>query len=819
MARDRSAQTAHEPTANEPAAQHPAAQHPAAQGLAAHELAGAPEREIASTGLDREAVRARVLAGQVNKPPPTPGRTVAQILRANIFTRFNAILGSLFAVVAVVGPWQDGLFGVVLAANTAIGIFQELRARRTLNRLAILTAARAHVVRDGKPEDLPVDQVVLDDVLELQPGDQVPVDGTVLTSDGLELDEALLSGEAESVPKEPAGRVLSGSFVAAGTGRVRATGIGESAYAARLQAQARRFSLINSELQRGTNQILRIVTWIIVPVGIALVLSQLFRSGQSLADALRGSVAGAGAMVPEGLVLLTSIAFGVGAVRLAQRRVLVQELAAVEGLARVDVLCIDKTGTLTEPGMSVERIEPLPGSELDGTEDVIGAMAAADPAPNATMRALAERCPPPAGWVVSSQVPFSSARKWSAVSFAGRGTWLLGAPGMIGGGLAAEPAAEVRADEAAGRRVLLLGSTADPVDGAAPPGMVTPVALLVLSERLRVEAATTVGYLLGQGITIKVLSGDAPRTVAAIAGRVGIPLPGPAVNGSELGDDEASVGGALEETNVLGRVRPAQKLAAVRALQSSGHVVAMVGDGVNDVTALKEADIGIAMGSGSQASRSAARIVLLDSTFAAVPQVLGEGRRVIANIERVANLFVTKTAYAAIIAVLVGIIGLPFPFFPRHLTIVSSLTIGIPGFFLALAAGAPRAHPGFTRRVLAFTVPAGIAAAAATVVSYAIARATPGTSMIQARTAAMLALFAVGWWVLCLTARPLNWARVLLLASMAGALGLLFALPLGRRIFSLQLPSATVTLATLGIVILAVAGLTLWRRLSPLPEA
>jgi cation-transporting P-type ATPase E len=777
-----------------------------------------PTGEAAADGLSQAAVRDRVLAGQVNAAPPAPGRTVSQILRANVLTRFNAILGSLFVVVLIVGPLQDALFGIVLAANTAIGVGQELRAKRTLDRLAILTAARTRVVRDGVAAEVPVGEVVLDDVIDMQPGDQVAVDAVVLRSDGLELDEALLSGEAEPVRKARGDRVLSGSFVVAGTGRIQAADVGGAAYAAGLQAQARRFSLIRSEIQQGTNQILRMVTWIMVPAGVLLLLSQLLRSHQPLADALRGSVAGIGAMVPEGLVLLTSIAFAAGALRLARRRVLVQELAAIEGLARVDVLCIDKTGTITAPGMQLTGIEPLSGHAAGEVEDIIGAFASADPAPNATMQAIATRCPAPQGWDASSQVPFSSARKWSAVSFAGHGTWIIGAPGIAGRALPAEAAAAIERHEAAGRRVLLLASSAGPADGAAPPAGLTPAAVIVLAELLREDAETTVRYLLGQGIIIKVLSGDAPGTVSAIAGRAAIPVLGPPCDASRIGDDESSVGSALRATNVLGRVRPGQKLAAVRALQAAGHVVAMIGDGVNDVQALKQADLGIAMGSGSQSSRSVARIVLLDSTFAAIPQVLAEGRRVIANIERVARLFVTKTVYAAVLALVVGLSGVPFPFFPRHLTIVSTLTIGIPGFFLALAAGAPRASPGFTRRVLAFTVPVGSAAAAATAISYAVARASASTTAVQSRTAAMLALFAISLWALILIARPLNPARITLIIGMAAGLGTLLALPVTRRIFSLQIPPARVTIAALVIVVLAIAALTLWRRLAPAPS-
>ncbi|HLK73570.1 MAG TPA: HAD-IC family P-type ATPase [Streptosporangiaceae bacterium] len=773
------------------------------------------EQSSAVVGLDQAQVRARVQAGLVNTAPPMPGRTVGQILRANVFTRFNAILGAMFVVVLAVGPVQDALFGVVLVVNTGFGVLQELRAKRELDRLAILTAARARVIRDGTAAEMPVDQVVLDDVLELRQGDQVPVDGVVLRSEGLEADEGLLTGEAEPVVKEPGEQVLSGSFVVAGTGRVRATGVGGEAYAARLQAQARRFSLIRSELQQGTNRILRLVTWVMIPAGLLVVVSEFFRSHDPLSDAARGSAAALVAMVPEGLVLLTSLAFTAGALRLARRRVLVQELAAVEGLARVDVLCIDKTGTLTRPGMRVSGTKVLGRQSPALIADVLGAVAAADDAPNGTIRALAARYDVPPGWTVRARTPFSSARKWSGVSFAGHGTWLLGAPSVVIGNSAELPdglAAAIAGHETAGHRVLLLASTAGPLDGDRLPADNEPAALVVLAEELRQDAAETVRYLLGQGVEIKVLSGDAPRAVAAIARRAGIPLHGDPWDASGLSeDDDGGLAGALAAANVFGRVRPGHKLAAVRALQAAGHVVAMVGDGVNDVQALKQADLGIAMGSGSQAGRAVARVVLLDSSFAAIPRMLEEGRRVIANIERVAGLFVTKTVYAAIIAVAVGVAGVTYPFYPRHLTIISTLTIGLPGFFLALAPGAPLARPGFTGRVLTVTIPAGTAAAAAGLAAYAIAR-TADVSITAARTAAMLAVFAVGLWVLALIAgRPVARGAAIV-ATMGGVLVMLFTVPLARQVLGLQLPPVTVCVQVAGVVLASIGGLALWRR-------
>jgi cation-transporting P-type ATPase E len=765
--------------------------------------------KLATQGLDQAAVAERIANGQVNVAPPAPGRTLAQILRANVCTRFNAILGALFVVVILVGPPQDALFGFVLVINTGIGVFQEVRAKRTLDGLAILTAAQTLVIRDGQRAEIAVTDVVLDDVLELRAGDQVPVDGTVLSSEGLELDEALLTGEAEPVVPEPGAKALSGSFVVAGTGRIQATAVGGDAYAARLQTQARQFSLVRSELAQGTNQILRMVTWVMIPASILLITSQFFRSHDTLRDAVLGTAAGMVTMVPEGLVLLTSLAFTMGAMRLARRRVLVQELAAIEGLARVDVLCVDKTGTLTRPGMQLAETRALGGWADARIAEAVGALVAADDNQNGTVAALAAAFNVSPGWRVQARVPFSSARKWSGVSFAGQGSWLFGAPSVLGQG-ALLPADAIAEAEAAGKRVLLLVHSSEVLAGEELPAGCEPAALLILAEQLRDDTAETVRYLISQGVTIKVMSGDAPRSVAAIAARAGIPALGDPLDGYTLELDQ--VGAALESSSVLGRVKPEQKLAGVQALQAAGHVVAMVGDGVNDVQALKQADLGIAMGSGSQASRSVARVVLLDGTFSAIPLMLAEGRRVIANIERVAGLFVTKTVYAAIIAIVVGIAGISYPFFPRHLTIISTLTIGVPGFFLALAAGVPRAQPGFTRRVLTFAIPCGVAVAAAVLGSYLIARGASGATVTQSQTAATLAAFAVGIWVLVLIARPLDWFKLALIAVMTAAMCLLLAVPLSRRIFALQLPAGPVITAIVAVVLAAIVALTVWRR-------
>jgi cation-transporting ATPase E len=726
----------------------------------------------------------------------------------------------LLVVVVIVGPYQDALFGVILTINAVIGITQELRSKRALDHLAVLSAPTVRVVRDGVPADLDPTSLVQDDLIELRTGDQIVVDGIVTDADGLEVDESLLTGEAEPVTKSVSDRVLSGSFVTAGAGRFQATKVGASAYAEQLQTQARRFSLEHSQLQKGIDQILRLVTWVMIPAAALLVSGQMLRSNQSVADALRGSVAGVGSMVPEGLVLLTTIAFAIGALRLARRRVLVQDLAALEGLARVDVVCVDKTGTLTEGGMTVAAVERLGAVDPAGP---LAALATADPTPNASLAAIGRAFPVLSGWELAGRVPFSSTRKWSAVRVAGHGTWVLGAPDILLEQVVDPTAvsARVEARVVDGQRVVLLAHTDAALFSDVLPSDLAPVALVVLEERLRSDAAATFGYLAAERVVVKVISGDDPRTVGAIAARLGLPGAAQPVDARTLTSNPEALAATMEQASVFGRVTPDQKRAMVAALQRGGHTVAMTGDGVNDVLALKDADLGIAMGSGSAASRAVGRIVLLDNTFSAFPAVVGEGRRVIANIERVSNLFLTKTVYATLLALTVGATGLAFPFYPRHLTIVSALTIGIPGFFLALAPNTARAAPGFLRRVVRFAVPAGTAAAAATFGAYAIARATPDTTIVEARTTATIALFGVALGVLILLARPLNLLRFALLGGLSVGFTAVLALPLGRKFFELRPPPAAGLIVTAAIATVAVALLVVvLRRLeSPLASA
>ena len=779
-----------------------------ADTAAAQEVAGFA---TGPAGLSALEVADRERRGLVNRADDHTSRSLVEIARANVFTRFNAILGTMFVLILVFGDSQDGLFGVVLVTNALLGIVQEWRAKRTLDRLAVLSAPNARVVREGEVRDLAVEDVVLDDLLDVRTGEQVVADGIIHAADGLEIDESLLTGESEPVDKLIDAEVLSGSFVVAGHGRFQATRVGADAYARQLATEARRFTLTKSELIDGTNRILRLVQWVIVPTAALLVFSQFAAHDDDFREAVAGAIAGVVAMIPEGLVLLTSLAFALAAMALARRRVLVQELPAVEGLARVDVVMLDKTGTITEGSMRFDELEAI--TEGDTVAAALGALATDDDR-NATMQAVADAFTAPQGWERTAAVPFSSTRKWSAASFGPNGTWVFGAPEMVWVGRPADDPVRQRSEvlAAAGRRVVLLARCDAPLDGETLPAPLEAAAFVMFDEKIRPDAAETLGYFAAQGVACKVMSGDNPRTVGAIAARVGIDSGAGVVDGRELPEEPAALGELLESNAVVGRVTPHQKRAIVAALQQRGHVVAMTGDGVNDALALKDADLGIAMGSGAAATRAVAQIVLLDGQFAMLPGVVAEGRRVIANVERVANLFVTKTVYATLLAIAVGITRWPYPFLPRHMTIVSSLTIGIPAFFLALGPSSRRYVPGFVDRVLRFASRAGVVAAAATFTAYAFARGTYGVTLDQDRTAATITLMCVGLWILGLLARPYTPARIVLVATMAGCFAAALAIPRVREFFALDIPPLGLDLVIAVIVVVAIGILELgWR--------
>ena len=773
--------------------------------------------ETTLKGLSSSEVAQRRTDGQTNDVADPTSRTIGQIIKANVITPFNILLGILLAIILAIGEYRDGLFGFVLVANAAIGIFQEVRSKRSLDALAVLNAPHSTVRRDGAETTIASKDVVLDDIIVLTLGDQIVVDGAILASTNLEIDESLLTGEADPVDKSTGDNVMSGSFVVAGSGVMRATAVGADSYAFRLSSEARRFSLVKSELRTGINRIITIVGWMMIPIAILLVTSQL-ATHDGFVAAVQGSVAGLVAMVPEGLVLLTSIAFAVGATRLASKKVLTQELAAIEGLARVDTICLDKTGTLTEGSLSLSTVEHLGSSDASSVTavSVLAAIGESDDHPNPSLAAIVAAYPKGPGWTLTDSIAFSSARKWSAAQFADHGAWYLGAPDILldnaPAGAALDSARErLQHYSGRGQRVLLLASSASGLNGETLPTELVPTALVVLDEQLREAAPQTIAYFGEQGVAVKVISGDSPVTVGAVATRCGVPGADAPIDARTLPDDQEALADVLEKHSVFGRVTPQQKRAMVHALQSRGHTVAMTGDGVNDTLALKDADVGVAMGSGSAAARAVARFVLLANDFSVFPSVVNEGRRVIANVERVANLFLTKTFYAVVLAIAVGIGHFPFPFLPRHFTIISSLTIGTPGFFLALSQNNRRAVTGFLRRVLRFAIPAGVIAAVATLTAYLIERSS-NVPNDQARTVAVITLFTVAMWVLAILCRPMSWWKYLLLIAMAiGFVGVL-VIPGLRDYFDLPLPDARDIASAIGIGVIGAAVIEIgWR--------
>ena len=804
-------------------------------------------------GLNAAQVAERVSAGRTNEYRERTSRSAAQILRANVFTIFNGILGVALVLVLALGHWADALFGFVLLLNTATGTLAEIRAKRALDRLAVLETPRAVVLRDGNETEVAVGEVVIDDVVRLRAGQQVPADGEVLISDGLEIDESILTGESRPVRPVSGAQVMSGTTVTAGTGLFRTTAVGGDAYAHRLAREARRYSLVVSELQAGTNRVLHWISWVIVPVALVLVWSQLRLSG-SIAEtwssgawrhAVVAGIAGVVSMVPQGLVLLTSVNFATASLSLARRNVLVQELPAVEVLARVDTLCLDKTGTITTGRIRLGEVQGPDGDQAPS--EVLSALALLSTVgeANATADAIREglsdlrglgeqglkdaREPGNTGSSADVEsVPFSSRRKWSAVRDRSGTAWVLGAPEIVLAGHSESVLDRARQIAAQGVRVVALARSGSPwrsapgEDDPRLPDHLEAAGIVILTEEIRPDAAETLAYFRQQGVDAKVISGDSPETVAAVARQAGVTAPGGgelvaldartlpagAGGGHETDEDLGRLADAVEGASVLGRVTPEQKRALVRALKSRGHVVAMTGDGVNDALALKDADLGIAMGNGAPATKAVARLVLLKGEFSALPGVVAQGRRVMANTERIASLFLAKTIYASLIAVVVSAMAVAYPFLPRQFTVVSSLTIGIPAFVLALAPSNRRYREGFLGRVLSLCVPAGLMAGAVTLSTYLWLTLTHAPRA-QVTTATTLVLITCGLWLLTLTARPLTSWRLGLVVLM-GAIAVLGVIaPPVRAFFLLAWPTPGVWWVIALMACLAIGGIEL----------
>lgn len=752
--------------------------------------------------LTEEEVAERIRAGRSNRTEQKESRSVASILRANILTRFNAIISAMVVVIIVFGHPIDAMFGIVMVVNSLIGIVQEVRAKRTLDRLTLLVEPKATVERADGVKEIPAAGVVMDDIVVVSRGHAIPVDGTVIDAEGLEVSEALLTGEADPILKHEGAPVMSGSFVVAGTGRFLVTAVGADSYANRLAAEARKFTLTRSELAASIDKILKIVTWLLIPTAILLLWSQL-QTGRPVSDAVVAAVAGVVAMVPQGLVLLVSMAFAVAVVRLGQRNVLVQELPAVETLARVDVLCVDKTGTLTDGTIELVDVKDLSGGRFEARE-VLGSIAAADHDPNPTMQAIAVEYDDSLHLTPAARIAFSSERKLSAVSFEDGSAWVLGAPEFV----LPQPIDEgidheINAASAAGRRTVVVAATAPDQVAAGTIADVEPAFLLLFAEKIRPDAGDTVRFFTEQQVALKVISGDASHTVAAIAEATGVPGSG-SIDGDAVPTEPEAMAAVADEMSVFGRVSPEQKRDLVRSMKSSGHVVAMTGDGVNDVLAVKEADLGIAMGSGTGATRAVSQLVLLDDRFASLPHVVAEGRRVVANMERVAALFLTKTVYATFLAVAIGFVGLAFPFLPRHMTLIGSLTIGIPAFLLSFEPREIPVRDGFLPRVLSFAVPAGLVSGIATFALYGISRlGVFDFTLQQSRTAATTLMIVLGLVVLFELIEPKELHHIAMIGGLFGCYLIVLAFDPLRELFDLSLPRWQSWMVIAGVSVVA----------------
>jgi magnesium-transporting ATPase (P-type) len=740
-------------------------------------------------------------------PEEASSRSVASIIAGNVFTLFNAILAVFFVLMLSLGLFADALFGVIAIVNSAIGIRQELSAKETLDQLALLVAPKAKAIRDGAILELTAEEVVPGDVVRVEPGDQLVADGVVVSSRGLTMDESVLTGESDGVRKRDGDRLLSGSFCIAGSGYYELDAVREESHAAKIAGEARTFRHPPSPLQLEVNSVLRATTMLMAPLAVLLLLAFAIRS-VPFHDAAQTATAGLVTLIPEGLVLLMSVTLAVAAVRLARMNTLVQQMAATEALAAVDTVCVDKTGTLTDGTLDLVSVEVADTTQPAVAHEALARFAHSAGERNRTLETIADRYPGKAERVVA-EVPFSSSWKWSGLTLDGRGngraSYVLGAPDVLvqAGALELPPALKRTLDQhtAAGRRVVAFGEAHGPLPndpGTQPPPRMEPRALVVLQEQLRSDAADTIDFMRSQNVDLKLISGDARQTVTAVAHGVGVPSEAGVVEGPDLPDDRAGLAEAAERNTIFCRITPDQKKALVAALAERGRFTAMIGDGVNDVPALKQARLAVAMGSGSQITKGIADIVLLRDQFSMLPRAVGEGRRIARNIHRLGRLYATKTIYAGILILITAIFGFAFPFLPRQLTVAAMLTIGIPSFVLALAPSEGPLYRGRLLRALAaFAVPAGAGIAVGSLVCYFMVDKIFGGSLDEARTAATTTLIVLGLCFILLLERGPGREHITIqsyMLAMVAGLGALYALILAagpvRSFFDLVLLSA-----------------------------
>jgi cation-transporting P-type ATPase E len=753
-------------------------------------------------GLTASEVKQRVKEGKVNHIPKTPSRTIPQIMRANLFTTFNAINFVLATIIILAGSPKNAIFVGVIIVNTLIGVVQEVKAKYTLEKLSVISMAHAKVLRDGSIQEIPIEEIVLDDVLYLETGLQVLADGEVLFSNGLELDESMLTGEADAIAKRPEEKLLSGSFVVAGDGYAVVTKVGKETYSSTLAEEARQFKIINSDLQEAINKIFKVIMWIVPPLSILLIITQLRIPGNTWQDALIGAVSGIVGMIPEGLVLLTSATFIVSIIKLSKYDTLVQELSATEVLARVDVLCLDKTGTLTRGDLKLSEVKNIGSRDSEEIDKILAAVVNNVPSNNPTQKAiLAKYDEYDQSIKCIDKIAFSSKRKWSGVSFENLGTWILGAPEIILNKEYHFIEHLVKEEAKKGKRVLLLANLHNELNENLE-GKIESVALILIEDIIRDAAPYVLKYFNTQGVDVKIISGDSPVTVSEVARRAGVKNWENYVDARDLPEDDEELKELINKTSVFGRVTPHQKKRIVLMLQEMDHTVAMTGDGVNDVLALKSSDCGIAMANGSDATKAVAQLVLMKSDFASLPKVVEEGRKQINNLERVSELFLSKTIYSISLAFICSIMFLEYPILPIQLSLVGSCAIGIPSFFLALLPSAGGVKKGFLPRILTVSVPNGILLTLFTLMAF-LTSLSFGLPMDYSRTLAVLMFAGISMVILFRVARPLSKFKSGMCLAMFGIIVLAFATPIGRYIFSLSEIRLRDWIISLAVIILS----------------
>ncbi|AMP19976.1 hypothetical protein AZF37_01165 [endosymbiont 'TC1' of Trimyema compressum] len=740
---------------------------------------------LVDAGLTNEEVAIREERGEVNRILKAPTRTLWDIFRTNLFTFFNGLNIVLVVLVLIAGEPRNALFIIIVIANILIGIIQEYRAKKTIEKMSLLKNEQVHVLREGKEEVIPIDDVVIDDLVMLIPGMQLPADVIIVEAFGLEIDESLLTGESDSIEKQVEDCGYSGSFVVAGTGKAQVLRVGKETYINQLSHEAKRFKIVHSELRDSIDKIIKFLTLIIFPVALLLFISQFFIIKQTWNEAILKTVAGIIGMIPEGLVLLTSVAFAVGIICLATHRTLVQELPAIESLARVDVLCLDKTGTLTEGSLDVAKVITLDES-FQKLNMALATYAYMSKDKNETSQALIDYYKNEVQllWKITDRIPFSSTRKWASMTVDDGMTYIMGAPDILIEDKALLDKVEIFAKQ--GYRVLCFAITKETVTKNKHPRGLVIETLILLQDRIREEAKATLDYFKKQDVTLKIISGDNPTTVATVARRVGIHDHENYIDSRTLPEDPKDLEAIMENNTVFGRVTPQQKKEMVQALQRRGHIVGMTGDGVNDVLALKEADCGIAMASGSEASRAVAQLVLLDSNFAALPVAVTQGRRVINNIQRVASLFLVKSVYSIILSVFVTIFGFAYPFTPIQISLISTLAVGIPAFFLALEPNQERISGSFFSKILSIAIPGGITVSFSLLSINFLNMVTHlNFSPPEMATMLVLATGLIQLFVLAKISKPLNIWRIVLIGTMSLLFVACFFIPATISFFGL----------------------------------